>query len=133
MNDSSKIKIKIPEDSFCTETHIGPTPNGGAYSTAIYSNKGHEPCSKEEACYVEISEYDENGNRINGVYAICGDEKSREFTDEEKSYYKKIADCYDAVNRGMSLRIALYKNGLPEMEKFELIAEYMTGRNAGLI
>lgn len=124
--------IKIPEDTFCTETHVGPTPNGGVYSTAIYSNKWHEPCTKEDACYIEISEFDKNGNRVGGVYGFCGDEKKREFTDEEKEFFCKIEKCFKDVERGMSLLIALRKNNLSEMTKVELMFLYNRGMRVGL-
>lgn len=125
--------LKIPEDKFWTETHIGPTPNGGAYSTAYYRNKWTEPCRKEEACYIEISEFDENGVRINGVYGFCGDPKNREFTDEEREYYAKIAKAQSYVNSGMSVRIALKKCGLPPMEAMELRALHLRGVLSGII
>lgn len=97
----------IPEDDFWTETHIGPTPNGGAYSTAYYRNKWHEPCKPEEACYIEIGEFDENGVRIDSVYGFCGEPKNMEFTPEEREYYSKIAEAQSLVKKGMNSRIAL--------------------------
>lgn len=63
-------KIKIPEDTECSETHAAPTPNGGAYSTAYYYDANHMPCKKEEARYRNIVEYSEFGERINETYGI---------------------------------------------------------------
>ena len=126
-------ELKIPEDEFWTETHIGPTPNGGAYSTAYYRNKWNEPCRPEEACYIEIGEFDEKGVRIGTVYGFCGDSKKREFTDEEREYYTKITRAQSYVDSGMNLRIALNKCGLPPMEKMELKALHWRAVSSGII
>lgn len=126
-------ELKIPEDEFWTETHIGPTPNGGVYSTAYYRNKWNEPCRPEEACYIEIGEFDENGVRINGVYGFCGDPNDSEFTDEEREYYNKVAKAHSYMENGMNIRIALKKIGLPPMEKMELKALYLRAVSSGLI
>lgn len=63
-------KIKIPEDTEFSETHKGPTPNGGAYSTAYFYDANHNPCKKEDAKYMNIVEYSAEGERINESYGI---------------------------------------------------------------
>lgn len=45
------------------ERSDGPTPYGGAYSTAIFSRDG-KPATKEEATAVEIIEYAEDGTEL---------------------------------------------------------------------
>ena len=126
-------KLNIPKDEFWTETHIGPTPNGGAYSTAYYRNKWQEPCRPEDACYVEIGEFDENGVRIGGVYGFCGEPEDMEFTDEEREYYTKVVKAQSFVDYGMNLRMAHYKCGLPPMDKMELKALHWRAFNSGII
>jgi hypothetical protein len=49
------------------ERRDGPTPNGGAYSTAQYS-RTHVPCAKEDATEVEIIEYTADGQEIMQTY-----------------------------------------------------------------
>lgn len=55
------------------ERRDGPTPNGGAYSTAQFS-KGDgttwETCSKEVATRVEITEYTADNQAIMRTYGI---------------------------------------------------------------
>ena len=63
----------LPEDTFCMESRLGPTPNGGAYSTAIYRDVYGTPCAKDEADNIEIGEFTEAGERIGGVYGFVGD------------------------------------------------------------
>lgn len=45
-----------------------PTPNGGAYSIANYSDIDGQPCSKEKAAKVVINEYDANNNLLASTY-----------------------------------------------------------------
>lgn len=125
--------MNIPESTEFTEVQVGPTPLGGVYSVAYYRDKFHRPCRKEDACYIEISIFDENDRRINGVHGTCGEEKNHQFTDEEREYYAKIKLAYDAVDMGMSPRIAIKKFGLPRMSEWELRDEFWAGRNARLI
>ena len=57
---SSQTLEKVKESVWRCNT---PTPSGGLYSQAFYSNeKG--PCAPEEATHVLILEYDENDNVI---------------------------------------------------------------------
>ena len=60
----------LPEDTFCTEYRDGPTPNGGAYSSATYFDAYGRTCAKKDAYAVAITEYDESGARVNGTYGI---------------------------------------------------------------
>ena len=64
--------IQLPPDTEYTETHRGPTPSGGAYSTAYYYDDNHIPCKKYEAYYITIVEYSVDGERINEVYGMSG-------------------------------------------------------------
>ena len=46
-----------------------PTPNGGVYSVANYSDINGQPCSKEKAAKVVINEFDSNDKLIASTYA----------------------------------------------------------------
>lgn len=70
-------KIQIPEDTEFTETHKGPTPSGGAYSTAYFYNEEGFPCKREEASYMNIVEYSAEGERINEHYGMKGSASSQ--------------------------------------------------------
>jgi hypothetical protein len=63
--------IQQPDQRF-TERHDGPTPSGGDYSIAYYSDANHNPCLKEQAKYVNTVEYTQTGERINEVYGVLG-------------------------------------------------------------
>ena len=65
-------KIQIPNDTEFTETHKGPTPSGGAYSTAFFYDDDGCPCKREEASYMNIVEYSAKGERINEHYGVIG-------------------------------------------------------------
>lgn len=65
-------KIQIPNDTEFTETHKGPTPSGGAYSTAFFYDDDGCPCKREEASYMNIVEYSAKGERINEHYGMMG-------------------------------------------------------------
>ncbi|MBR3079212.1 MAG: hypothetical protein IKH01_05290 [Prevotella sp.] len=65
-------KIQIPEDTEFTETHKGPTPSGGAYSTAYFYDEDGCPCKREEASFMNIVEYSVDGTRINEHYGMAG-------------------------------------------------------------
>lgn len=65
-------KIQIPEDTEFTETHKGPTPSGGAYSTAYFYDGDGCPCKREEASFMNIVEYSAEGVRINEHYGMMG-------------------------------------------------------------
>ena len=124
----------IPEDTFCSESHIGPTPSGGAYSTAYYTDKWHEPCRKEDAAYIHITEFDKDGGFINDVHGQCFNDIRELFTSEELEYYDKIDEAYNIIMiEGKSRLLTLHKLGLPKMTNEEIIREYYKGRCAGII
>ena len=60
--------MKVPENTYCSETHIGPTPNGGAYSVAYYRDANGDPCTKDKASQIEVCEYSAKGVCINSIY-----------------------------------------------------------------
>ena len=53
------------------ERKDGPTPRGGDYSEAFYFDENGRPCPKEEASYVDIHEYTNDGRLIGTVHGIC--------------------------------------------------------------
>lgn len=53
----------------CFERIDAPTPNGGVYSIANYSDINGRPCSKEKAVKVVINEFDANDNLLASTYA----------------------------------------------------------------
>ena len=61
-------KMRPSEWPFWIESQPGPTPHGGCFSVALYSNRTHVPCKKKDAYFAEIHECDENGNSIARVY-----------------------------------------------------------------
>lgn len=65
-------KIRIPKDTKFTETHKGPTPSGGAYSTAYFYDEEGCPCKREDASFMNIVEYSVDGTRINEHYGMVG-------------------------------------------------------------
>ena len=65
-------KIQVPKDTEFTETHKGPTPSGGAYSTAYFYDEDGCPCKREEASFMYIVEYSAEGARINEHYGMMG-------------------------------------------------------------
>lgn len=124
----------IPEDTFCSESHIGPTPSGGAYSTALYTDKWHKPCRKEDAAYIHITEFDKDGGFINDVHGQNFNDIRELFTPEELEYYDKIGEAYNIIiKEGKGRLLTLHKLGLPKMPNEEIIREYYKGRNAGII
>ena len=64
--------VSIPKDTEFSESHIGPTPSGGAYSTAFFYDEQRRPCRREKASYMNIVEYSAEGNRINEHYGLLG-------------------------------------------------------------
>ena len=40
------------------------TPHGGVLSRFFYYDAEHQPCVKEKACFMEVKEYDAEGNEI---------------------------------------------------------------------
>ena len=58
----------IPEETEFSETHKHRTPNGGDYSTAYFYDKNGNPCKKEDAAYMNIIEFTEDGVRVNETY-----------------------------------------------------------------
>ena len=57
-----------PEENECIEIHRNPTPNGGDLSIAYFYDKENNPCKREEAAYMNIVEYKNDGTRINESY-----------------------------------------------------------------
>ena len=46
------------------ECHEGPTPAGGAYSVGTFLDENRSPVPKDEARWVDIVEYDADGDEI---------------------------------------------------------------------
>ena len=99
----------IPEDTFCSESHIGPTPSGGAYSTALYTDKWHKPCRKEDAAYIHITEFDKDGGFINDVHGQNFNDIRELFTPEELEYYDKIGEAYNIIIKEVKSRLLRHK------------------------
>lgn len=53
-----------------TETHTGPTPNGGVKAVVNYRSKSGKPVAKKRAEACEIIEYDKEGNVVGRTYGI---------------------------------------------------------------
>ena len=124
----------IPDDTFCSESHIGPTPSGGAYSTAYYFDKWQEPCKKEDAAYIHITEFDKDGRFINDVHGQCFSDISELFSSEESEYYSKIGEAYKIIfNEGKSRLLTLHRLGLPKLTNEEIIRDYYRARSARII
>lgn len=62
--------MKAMVDEFQTRT-VGPTPNGGSYAIAYWLDEGQNPVPKKKATYVEIIEFNENGEQVFRTYARC--------------------------------------------------------------
>ncbi len=77
-------KIQIPKDTEFTETHKGPTPSGGAYSTAYFYNEDGCPCKREKASFMNIVEYSAEGVRINEHYGMTGKASQKDKKVEKK-------------------------------------------------
>jgi hypothetical protein len=71
-------KIQISEDTEFTETHIGPTPSGGAYSTAYFYDEYGCLCKRGEASFMNIVEFSADGARINEHYGMIGRESRKD-------------------------------------------------------
>lgn len=125
--------ITIPESTESCEVHVHPTPHGGVYSCAYYSNKWHEPCTKDEACYIYIGEYDANGHCINGVHGFCGEDELRTFTQEEIDYFQKIKAIYDEICLGKGLRASCIRHGIKCLTEQEFQDLLYKGQRAFLI
>lgn len=69
--DETKPVFQEPDPRF-TERHDGETPLGGDYSIAYYYDKDHNPCTKEEAMYVNIVIYNNDGSRVDETYGVLG-------------------------------------------------------------
>ena len=65
---SEPVKDDKFEESPCVEVDLAPTPNGGAYSKAYFYDSEGNPCIRENADFMNIVEYDSEGNRINETY-----------------------------------------------------------------
>ena len=53
-----------------TERRNHPTPNGGDYSIAFYYDEEHNPCTREEAWYINIVEYTADGEKNYEHYGL---------------------------------------------------------------
>lgn len=51
-----------------------PTPGGGAYSVASYTNEKGDDCGPEEATIVYIREYAPDGTLVNETIGTCKSE-----------------------------------------------------------
>jgi hypothetical protein len=56
------------EEVMTQERIDGPTPNGGVYSIAYFSDDDGKPTSKQKATRMEIVEFDGNGNEVFRTY-----------------------------------------------------------------
>lgn len=45
-----------------------PTPHGGTYSVAYFTDSNRQPVSKDQATHVKIVEYDEHGKAVFRTY-----------------------------------------------------------------
>ena len=59
---------------------------------------------------------------LRDCWSLFNSSKDREFTDEEREHYIKVAKAQYYVDCGMNIQIALNKCGLPAMDKTELKA-----------
>ena len=48
----------------------GPTPNGGAYAQIYYFDSNQKSCTRENATYGHILEFDKNRNRISEMHFL---------------------------------------------------------------
>jgi hypothetical protein len=64
----------MPGDAETSERIEGPTPNGGAYSIANFLDAGRAPTTRDRAVFLEIMEYDEDGNMLFRTWMEKGDE-----------------------------------------------------------
>lgn len=63
--------MKPTEAEQATSQRIeGPTPQGGAYAIAYFTDGDGRPCPKARAAHAEIIEYDEAGD---GIFRTYGD------------------------------------------------------------
>jgi hypothetical protein len=70
---AEKMPLPIPvSEGIGTEIKIGPTPSGGAYMVAYFSDDTGNPVEKEQATQVEIHEFDEAGKNIQRTYGRVG-------------------------------------------------------------
>ncbi len=67
--------VTLEVDPRFTEKQTGSTPNGGDYCIAYYYDADHNPCIKEEASYVNIVEYTNDGKRVDECYGVMGKNK----------------------------------------------------------
>ena len=57
-----------PEESEYIQIDRNQTPSGGDLSIAYFYDKEHNPCKKENAAYINVVEYKNDGTRINEFY-----------------------------------------------------------------
>lgn len=46
----------------------GPTPAGGTYSIAYYTDADGNPCAQDESAFCEIIEYDDEDKELQRTY-----------------------------------------------------------------
>ena len=63
---------KLAPDPRFTERQDEPTPSGGDYSIAYFYDVERRPCKRENAEYINIIEYKNDGTRINETYLVLG-------------------------------------------------------------
>lgn len=54
----AKIRDKITDKIFL------PTPHGGVMSEISYFDEEHNPCAKDKAWFMEVAEYNDEGDRV---------------------------------------------------------------------
>ena len=66
-----RVEFHEPQcDPRYTKRHDNPTPSGGDYSIAFYYDEEHNPCTREEAWFINIVEYTADGERICEHYGL---------------------------------------------------------------
>jgi hypothetical protein len=66
------IGNRSTQEEETSERVDGPTPAGGAYSVAYFSDKGGKPCGKSSASRIDIVEFDRRGNELLRTMATTG-------------------------------------------------------------
>ena len=64
---------------------LGLTPHGGVKTIAYFYDENHNPCTEEEASFINFSELDEQGNQVFSLFAMTkkGIEKNVSIFEEE--------------------------------------------------
>jgi hypothetical protein len=61
-------EARVPTEGETSERIDEPTPNGGAYSVAYFTDKAGLPCAKADAEDILIVEYDADDDAIHRTY-----------------------------------------------------------------